>query len=87
MTGSHAVEVVLVLLDLLADPPPVVLEDGLELLVGGQGLRVVASMAWRLRFGRGGDNLIHALARAGKRVGVDSAAAEASVRRSFIFLL
>jgi len=44
-------------------------------------------MAWRLRFGRGGDNLIHALARAGKRVGVDSAAAEASVRRSFIVLL
>ena len=87
LAGGHAVEIVLVLLDLLADPPPVVLEDRFELLVGGQGLRVVASMAWRLRFGRGGDNLIHALARAGKRVGVDSAAAEASVRRSFIFLL
>ena len=87
MPGGHPIKIVLVLLDLLADPPPVVLEDRFELLVGGQGLRVVASMAWRLRFSSRGDNLIHALARAGRRVGVDSAAAEASVRRSFIFLL
>ena len=51
MPRGHPIEVVLVFFDLLADPPPVVLEDRFELLVGGQGLRVVASMAssrrWR----------------------------------------
>ena len=51
MTGSHAVEIIFIFFNFLADPPPVVLEDRFELLVGGQGLRVVASMAssrrWR----------------------------------------
>ena len=33
LPGGHAIKVVLVLLHLLADPPPVVLEDRFELLV------------------------------------------------------
>ena len=76
LARSHAIEVVLVLLHLLLDPPPVVLEDRLELLVGGQGLRAnqsrrvdgVAAMMQQRR-----DNLIDALARAGRRVGVERA--------------